>query len=337
MFANNSVTCYCQGHSTDSSTRIVFDGNAVWALGPFGSQGSGFSTFEAPNVLEHIYVGRSLDVGNPDPAVRKFESMTLDGPGGAITDTFASLSSDGTDGSAQTLTLLQPGRATPYPGGKNVSMYVGGSVAVLAGPGLGGTARVAAVLPTNSTWEEALVFTLHPPLITRPVPGESLLTINPFRGFMTWEGNTYVNDTTWQLWAQATDALLAGSYFQNISGDIRSWALEYQCPWPAPFACAWQPNVGIDFIRNSLRCAHALHAVTSDYAGVVPQGFDLKLNIGLTRRGNNLLGGENMEATGRGADFLSEQTTYQGCVCGGTPRPAGGAIINGSVAYALVL
>ena len=61
-----------------------------------------------------------------------------------------------------------------------------------------------------------------------------------------------MNDTTWQLWAQASDVVLAGSYFQDITGDVRDWGLYYQCPY-ADFSCAWQSNVGVDFQVRGLR------------------------------------------------------------------------------------
>lgn len=266
LFANNTVACYCEGHSTDSSSRVVFDGNAVFSLGASASQGSGFSTFEEPFVLERVYVGRSLDVGNP-AALKRYESMTLDGPGGATFGTLAApLSSNGTAGEAQTLTLTVPARCSPY-GSKNISrQYVGATLSVLYGPGLGGLARVAAFLqPTNGSWQAAGAVRLHPPLLTQPVAGQSWVAINPTRSELVWEGNSYVNDTTWQLWAQATETVLAGSYFEDFSGggDVRNWALFYQCPWGSGggeggFPCAWQPNVASDFIGNTLRCVSGM-------------------------------------------------------------------------------
>ncbi len=134
-----------------------------------------------------------------------------------------------------------------------------------------------------------------------------------------------------QLWAQATDVILAGAYFQDVSGDVRDWALEYQCPF-ANFSCAWQANVGIDFLHNTLRCAHALNAVTGD-AGTVPP-VDFALNIGLTRRGNTLLGGTSVLASGRTMDVVVEHTVLGPAVCGGVPTPAG--TVNVDVPYSLV-
>ena len=320
LFANNSVLTYCQGHSTDSSSRLVFDGNTVWSLGDAVSEGDGFSTFEGPQVVEHIYVGRSLNVGNPD-AAKRYESMTFDGPGGAAFAQLQSLSSDGTDGQPQTLTLATPGRApSTNSQGRNISQYIGGSVSVLFGPGMGGMARVVGIVPTNASWSAASVWILDPPLLTRP-DATSFVAINPFRGGFIFEGDLYVNSTTWQLWAQATDIVLAGSYFQDMSGDVRNWALFYQCPY-ANFSCAWQPNVGTDFLYNTLRCSNAINAVTSDYGAVPP--VNLTLAIGLTRRGNVLLGNTNMVVSaGRINDVLIEDTTYGPAVCGSKPAPAG--------------
>ena len=107
----------------------------------------------------------------------------------------AALSSDGSDGAAQTLTLASPGRA-PGPWSKNVSAWLGASVAVVYGPGLGGLARVVGVVPTDSSWTQALEWVLDPPLLTAPEPGTSVVAINPHRGGFIFEADTYVNDST---------------------------------------------------------------------------------------------------------------------------------------------
>lgn len=330
LFANNSVACFCQGHSTDSSQRIVFDNNTVVALGPLGSQGSGFSTFESPQVLEHIYDARRIDVGNPS-SVRHYESMTFDGPGGAYTGTFLSASTDGTDGAPQTVTLAAPARV-PYPGGgANISSYLGASVSVIFGPGLGSTARVAGIVPDNSSWLTARTWVFDPPLIGA-VAGASFIAINPFRGGFVFEGSAYVNDTTFQLWAQATDIVIAGNAFFNIAGDVRNWPLQYQCPWKDGFPCAWQVNIDTHFLGNVLECSRGgLNAVSSDYGAVPP--VDVSLGISNTRRGNILRGG-SVGVTGRFVDLLVEHTVFEASsACG---MDAGGVDVNASIPYVLI-
>ena len=84
LMGATTVVCGCQGHSTDSSQRILFDSLSVVSVGA-DSEGSGASTFQRPNVLEGIYWGRLLTVGNP-AATKRWESFTLDGPGGAALD-----------------------------------------------------------------------------------------------------------------------------------------------------------------------------------------------------------------------------------------------------------
>lgn len=331
LFANNKLFCYCQGHSTDSSQRIVFDNNTVVALGPLASQGSGFSTFESPQVLEHIYEGRRIDVGNLF-SVKHYESMTFDGPGGAYMGTIAAASTNGTDGGRQIVTLSEPGRAPGFwPGGCNVSSYFGASVSIVYGPGLGSTARVADIVPVNSSWTTALNWVFDPPLVGA-IAGESYIAINPFRGGFIFEGSAYVNDTTFQLWAQATDIVVAGCAFFNISGDVRNWPLQYQCPWKDGFPCAWQVNIDTHFVNNVIECSRGgLNAVSSDYGAVPP--VDITLGISNTRRGNILRGG-NVGASGRFADLLVEHTVFQSSdACG---SPAGSVDINASIPGVLI-
>lgn len=331
LFANNILTCYCQGHSTDSSQRIVFDNNTVIALGSLGSQGSGFSTFESPQVLEHIYEGRRIDIGNPF-SVKHYESMTFDGPGGAYLGTFSSTTTNGTDGTRQSVVLSIPGRAPgDWPDGRNVSSYIGASVSVVYGPGLGSTARVVDIVPDNSSWTTASLWVFDPPLIGAIV-NESYLSINPFRGSFIFEGSAYVNDTTFQLWAQATDIIVAGCSFFNISGDVRNWPLQYQCPWLDGFPCAWQVNIDTHFVNNVIECSHGgLNAVSSDYGAVPP--VDVTIGISNTRRGNILRGG-NIGATGRFADLLVEHTLFQ--TSDACNLPAGSVNINTSIPGVLI-
>ena len=331
LFANNTMYCYCQGHSTDSSQRIVFDNNTVVALGSLASQGSGFSTFESPQVLEHIYEGRRIDFGNLF-SVKHYESMTFDGPGGAYVGTFVASSTNGTDGGKQVVTLSVPGRAPgTWPGGKNISSYLGASVSVIFGPGLGSTARVVDIVPDNYSWATASTWVFDPPLIGAIV-GESYIAINPHRGGFIFEGSAYVNDTTFQLWAQATDIIVAGCAFFNISGDVRNWPLQYQCPWNDGFPCAWQVNIDTHFVNNVIECSHGgLNAVSSDYGAVPP--VDITIGISNTRRGNILRGG-NVAATGRFADLLVEHTAFQ--ASDACSSPAGDVNINSSIPYVLI-
>jgi hypothetical protein len=62
---------------------------------------------------------------------------------------------------------------------------------------------------------------------------------------------------------------------------------------------------------------------------------NLTLNLGLTRRGNVLLGGTSMLASGRTADVLVQGTTLGPAVCGGVPTPPGTIALDAQ--YTLVV
>ena len=125
---------------------------------------------------------------------------------------------------------------------------------------------------------------------------------------------------------------------QNFgAGSVLNWPLFYQCPWGngPGFSCAWQPNIGTDFLGNTLRCLGSMGVITSDYSGVPP--VNLTLGIGLTRRGNVLLGGTAMAGSGRVDDVLVEHTVFGDSACaGGGVKPAGSVSFAQSVQHLLV-
>jgi hypothetical protein len=119
---------------------------------------------------------------------------------------------------------------------------------------------------------------------------------------------------------------------------VLNWPLFYQCPWgdggPGGFSCAWQPNIGTDFLGNTLRCLGSMGVITSDYAGLPP--VNLTLGLGLTRRGNVLLGGTAMAGSGRVDDVLVEHTVFGEAVCKGVLKPAGEVDFAPGVQHVLV-
>ena len=77
-----------------------------------------------------------------------------------------------------------------------------------------------------------------------------------------------------------------------------------------------------------------MNAITSDYGATPPA--NLTLNVGLTRRGNVLLGGTGVGASGRTADVTVEGTTFGPSQCGGVPVPAGGYNIEAGLPGVLI-
>jgi hypothetical protein len=77
---SNSFTNVCEGYNVEISSRLFFADNHIIAVGTQYSEGNGFSHFAWPQVVEHIYVGNSTQVGNPAASVRQ-ETMSFDGDG----------------------------------------------------------------------------------------------------------------------------------------------------------------------------------------------------------------------------------------------------------------
>ena len=102
----------------------------------------------------------------------------------------------------------------------------------------------------------------------------------------------------------------------------------FSTPWLPIYAAALTP-------RPPHHQAHAMASVTSDYGATPPA--DITLSVGLTRRGNVLLGGTSATvAKGRNADLLFEHTVFGDAVCGGIPTAAGTYEVDSSVPNVLI-
>jgi len=124
VFVDNTVLCYCQGWSVDSSSRIAFIGDTMTSLSN-DSEGNGFSSFDASRQLTNLYMGDTTDIGNP-AATKRWESFTTDGPNGAF---FGVLNPGDGDG-----THLYP---QPNVDTKDFGYAPGQAVIVVDGVGLG--------------------------------------------------------------------------------------------------------------------------------------------------------------------------------------------------------
>lgn len=149
---NASVIASCSGYSIDSSQSLFLDRVATVSIGNVSSEGQGFSSFRAPQVVEHIYQGRGVDIGNTfaswidttNPNHKnsqgRNEAMTLDGPYGlylGLVDKTA-LSSDGC---CQTLHTASP---PPFAMPGRIAA-VGAAAIVMQGYGIGMVSRVTAI------------------------------------------------------------------------------------------------------------------------------------------------------------------------------------------------
>ena len=235
---NNTFTCGCQGYSFDSPANLIVTNNFWRSVGAIVSEGSGISTFTT-GVAENVYFAFNTIIGNPDSA-KRFESFTYDGPNGVYFGNVTDVSQDGR--------VLTTGNVT-HTGGNKPHFADGGAVTVMAGPGLGATARLA-ICPPPLTNDHTLCLRDALPLTL--APRASLLTATAFRGQMVFEGNSFVNGTTFQLYGAGLNVTIAGNRFHSF-GNVGSWGLFYQG--------AYQPCAFNSFLGNVLENGGNLHAL----------------------------------------------------------------------------
>ena len=335
LMGSLTVVCGCQGHSTDSSSRILYDMLAVVSVGA-DSQGTGASTFQSPNVLQGLYTGRSVDIGNP-AATKRWESLTLDGPGGAAfsyVDSSAVGDFDG-DGSAaalaanQTLVLANP------PSVPDKYLPAAGLAAiVMDGAGAGMWTRAVAASADARTW------TLSPPFAAPLAPAgaadASLVAIVPFRGDLFWEGCAYLNDTTHQLFGTALGVVSAGNYVQNMTGTMTTWGLWYDDGQAAN--AGFQPNYQVLYDANTIRCSGGLGSLSIP-GPQSPINFTAAFNRQTTYRRGAMLAGANVKLDGATSDVLVEGVAFAADIClpGGAQRPAGSYSAASSTSRIIVL
>jgi len=300
LFSGNTVLCGCQGHSTDASQRLIFEGNTVLSLG-LDSQGDGFSSFRG--ALRDIYVGRNVDVGNP-AATKRWESMTFDGPGGAY---FGFASGDSApDGSAVGVSLGN-GYAPQFP------LEAGQLLAIMEGPGLGQFRTVFAV---TTLAPGRVVLQLDRPLSTPAVAAASVVSVVQYKGGFTFEGNSWRNGTTVQLFGTAADVVFAGNEFDSVEAALLGWGLTYQG--------GWQPCYRLLNDANTLRCSGDISSMTSNSSQPAPPiPFAGPFNHAHVHRRNVLQGASDVRVEGYSWDVLVDGNAFSAAVCAGSDTPVG--------------
>jgi len=279
------------------------------------------STFQDPKVLENIYEGRGIDVGNPE-AAKRYESWTLDGPGGAALS-YAASSSVGENG-VETIVLSDP----PAVPDKYFQVAQGLAVVVIDGSGVGQVSRVLTGSADAKTWTVSPPF--RSPLTLAGGGGggggggaPSLLSIIPFRGGLTFEGNAVLNGTTWQLFGTALDVVSAGNFMSNFSsgGTMTLWGLYYE---DGQDVGGWQPNYNVLFDQNVAACSDGLGALSiAGPAPPAPVVFAGAYNRLATFRRGAMLGGAGVHLRGVTRDCVVEQVAFAAAECGGQHVEAG--------------
>jgi hypothetical protein len=348
VIENVSVVASCAGYSIDSSQSLFLDRVATLSTGNVSSEGQGFSSFRKPQLVEHIYQGRGLDIGNPFAAwvdttnpqhknsQGRNEAMTLDGPyglylGGVDSDD-VSFSADG----ALRLQHLRTASPPPFAMPGRITA-VGAAAIIMQGVGLGMVSRVVAVSSDLRT------YTISPPF-EQPLDNSSVLSVVSYRGASIWEANAYLNATAFQLFGTSLDVVSAGNYFHNATSGMESFGLYYQG--------GWQPNYGVLFDGNTLRCTGidppyffrygvGLGTNSLGYAGCricrpPPVNFDGPYNRLLHFRRNVLSAGTPMKILGRTENCVLDQNEFLSATCGAGTAAKGNLTVDSETTRGIV-
>lgn len=313
--ARNVWTSGCQGFSVDSSQRIMLVDNTQYSVGN-DSEGSGFNTFQEPQVLEHIYHGNNTQIGNI-AAYKRWESMTFDGSGGLYFGFITSAS-----GATVTLptNVTQPGHN-----------YTGMALVVMGGTGIGQVGRV--VSWNGATW------TLRAPFATPLVANDSVVSLVGYRGRAVYDSNDYYNGTCFQYFGTAIDTYAVGNAFVNMNitngnsgvspAGLMAWGLNYN---------GYQPCFFAHVTDNSFLCGTQM-ASRSGGQGYAPAGWTAPYGLGHVFRNNVLLGATDWSVTGQTWDVVVERTQLGAGTChpGWQPTPPGsGTVDNSTTMYVYV-
>lgn len=260
-----------------------------------------------PQILENIYVGNTLNIGNTD-STERWETMTFDG---------LSVFWDGNVSSGNGTSLVLPG--DPINTRNN---YLGAVVGVLGGAGIGQVRRVVGYARGpggQSSWTVDRAWDV--PLVGQGAAGASSVVLTGMRGAATFEANTYVNGTNFQFYGAAFNIRVAGNVFDhmNVSGS----AVDAECAvcegnggvllgWGKAYGQGFQPGMYFQAVNNSLTCSTKLIS-TACGAGSLPQGQEA-LTYGVVHRGNALYGTDHILGYAGGNSTLG-----RGCLCCWTP------------------
>jgi alpha-N-acetylglucosaminidase len=329
----------CEGYNVDSSSRLFFADNILIAKGDTYSEGNGFSHFSWPQVTEHIYIGNTTQVGNPEAEIRQ-ETMSFDGGPATYYGPHTSVL-----GAQVTLPRnpIQPDQN-----------YSGLLFHVASGSGVGQMRRVISWYGKDQRHKHQFTstWTLDSPLDT-DLDNTSFVSIGAFCGRIIFEGNSYSNGTQFQLFGTSIHVAVAGNTFKNVSygmdeiggcwtgqgcGGMIAWGYSggnYPCRHDAHghFPCAptsWtiEPAFHIVILNNTFTCSKQLASIGPDYNGLPPGTIGPRA-LGHLHRGNMLMGDVDLIIQSATWSVLLEANTLAPAQCPDA-KPAGRLIINAS-------
>lgn len=255
LWARNIARCRCQGYCFDSPTNLAVIESTWDSSESNDAEGSGVNSFDS-SVAENVYFRDNLDIGNPI-AAKKWESFTTDGPGAAWTGRV------GAAVAGSSAVPLQAGGLPPF--NKWQVFKPGEALVVMKGPSTGVVVRVNAL---NAVAPAAGTISATTKLSADIGPG-GFGTIMPYRGQMVFEGNRFVNGTTFQFFGAGVDCSVVNNSFHNFSS-VSPWGLWYQGGFQPTVRTQWRENT---LNRSTLRTIASVNGNCTDCAYVLSTTF----------------------------------------------------------------
>jgi hypothetical protein len=183
----------------------------------------------------------------------------------------------------------------------------------------------------------------------------SFVSIGSYCGRVTFDGNSYVNGTQFQLFGTSVHVVVAGNSFLHVSdggtmgdgtcftglgcGGLVAWGFSggnYPCHHDAHghFPCAptgWtiEPNYHIAILNNTLTCSKQSASIGPDFNGL-PPGTVGPRALGHVHRGNALAGDTSLVVAGATWSVVVEANTFvpAQCAAGLPPSASGQLLVN---------
>jgi hypothetical protein len=315
-----TFTSACQSWAI-SGSRIFLADSSFKSVGDVSGGAQVGTDGGAPFIAENIYIGNNSDVGNP-AALMRWETMTYDGSSGWFNGT-----SSGVDASGTTMTLSSPMLGCPA-GSERGCVFPGATIAIMRGLGQGQWRRVLSISNATSSPKVLLdaAFDVQPSFGPDSDPASSFISITVTHGQATFEGNFYLNGTTFQTYGAAMQTVVAGNTFREmftteymnstaVAAGLRLFGHRY--------VNGYQPNWWTLLTDNVIDCTTEFRIYADNIDNIVFQ------YAAVVRR--NVVTGVSLDLNFAHDDVIEHNAFDAGfCAYAGTTLPAGDVVTNSS-------
>eukprot|EP01052_Picozoa_sp_SAG31_P003508 SAG31_NODE_136_length_23089_cov_8.825924_2_plen_898_part_00 len=284
----NTLRYGCTAYGIGSTDGIVFAHNQLVPYKNASGGGSNVQIFGARQQMRRMFFANNTQLLCDRPHTdfcppSHLETMTTDGGAGWYEGHVARVASDGV-----TLKTVVPASAHGAYNADATSKrrpdWRLAAVLLLSGPAAGQWRRAELQGASNDTWK------LDYPFATPPEPYLTYIAITKLLGQLLFVGNRWLH-SHFQLYAECLDCVVAENHFEDSFA--ASWGMN-----PHNLVGGWQPNMQIEWLRNTVKGGTGITLMTSDqpiHNGVVNASYNGSLDTRIVLRGNLFHGGGGVQ------------------------------------------